>query len=329
MEISGEGLDAVLIKLYRAFLAKPGHNEGSRGPNAEIPAVLLRITKPRARLSRSENRGHPFSALGELLWYLARSDKLDFIEPYVPRYKNDADNGVLFGAYGPRIFSMRGRVDQLSSVTTLLRAKPGSRRAVVQLFNAEDIETHHTEVPCTTTLQFFIREKEKHLHLSVSMRSNDAYFGLPHDVFCFTMLQEMMARRLGVKLGEYYHYAGSMHVYDEYPGKLKGVDLLKEYLAEGHQRPVEMPAMPCANPFELVPKLLDVENKARNGERVVASDMFPDDYWADIARLIQVFWASRRKENFDVLSAEFTAPIYRTYVESRRNVKRRNPSNRK
>ncbi len=51
------------------------------------------------------------------------------------------------------------------------------------------------------------------LHMSVTMRSNDAYMGLPHDVFCFTMLQEMVAKTLGLELGEYYHYVGSMHLY--------------------------------------------------------------------------------------------------------------------
>ena len=105
---------------------------------------------------------------------------------------------------------MRGEIDQFESIERLLRRKSGSRRAVIQLFNAEDIAADHKEIPCTTTLQFHLREEL--LHMSVTLRSNDAYWGLPHDVFCFTMLQEMMARRLGVEIGEYYQYVGSMHV---------------------------------------------------------------------------------------------------------------------
>jgi thymidylate synthase len=68
-------------------------------------------------------------------------------------------NGIIEGAYGPRLFKMRGKVDQLANVRKLLLAKPNSRRAVVQLFNAEDIESNHKEIPCTTTLQFHLREK--------------------------------------------------------------------------------------------------------------------------------------------------------------------------
>jgi thymidylate synthase len=315
VEITGESLDAVLNPLYRELLKGPGHNEGSRGSNTELLAVVLRIAKPRARLSRSENRGHPFSALGELLWYLSKSDALKFIEPYVPRYKDDAENGILFGAYGPRIFSMRNGTDQLASVFTLLRKKPGSRRAVIQLFNAEDIAEHHKEVPCTTTLQFFVRDDL--LHLAVSMRSNDACLGLPHDVFCFTMLQEMVARKLGVELGEYYHFAGSMHVYDRH------LTALSDYLQEGYQKDIEMPPMPTGDPFLLVPQLLQVEDRLRHGEIVVASETFSESYWADVVRLLQTFWASGRGDQLDVLKAEFTHPIYRYYLESRRNMKPR------
>ncbi|MGB7034561.1 MAG: thymidylate synthase, partial [Xanthobacteraceae bacterium] len=114
MEIAGEGLDEVLIDLYSKLLKATSRNQGSRGATVEMLGVALRIARPRARLSRSENRGHPFSALGELLWYLAGSNKLDFIEPYVGQYRNDAVDGILQGAYGPRIFQMRGKLDQIS-----------------------------------------------------------------------------------------------------------------------------------------------------------------------------------------------------------------------
>jgi thymidylate synthase len=118
------------------------------------------------------------------------------------------------------------------------------------------------EVPCTTTLQFHLRKGL--LHMSVTLRSNNAYWGLPHDVFCFTMLQEMMARRLGVELGEYYHYVGSMHIYEDF------LDTMREYVAEGVQRTIEMPVMPIGDPFAMVDRLLDVERRLRAGETLEA-----------------------------------------------------------
>lgn len=311
MEIEHDSLDEVLIELYEALLRSPLKNKGSRGENIDLLGVALRIRKPRARLSRSENRGRPFSALGELLWYLSGTDKLEFIEPYVPRYKDDARDGVLHGAYGPRLFTMRGKFNQLENITTLLRKRDWSRRAVIQLFDAEDISEDFPEVPCTTTLQFHVRNGA--LNLSVSMRSNDAYWGLPHDVFCFTMLQEMMAKRLGLELGEYYHYAGSMHFYENV---VKG---LEDYVAEGFQKIVEMPHMPDGDPFKIVPDLLIAEARIRGGELVTASELFSETYWADIVRLVQVFWARDDEERLNDLKGQFAHSAYREYLEGIRH----------
>lgn len=317
MEIEGDSLDDVLIQLYERLPKSPLRNTGRRGDTLELLGVSLRIFQPRARLSRSESRGKPFSALGELLWYLAKSDKLEFIQPYVPKYRDEAVDGIIPGAYGPRLFAMREGIDQLQSVVNLLGGKSrGSRRAVVQLFNAEDIASDE-EIPCTTTLQFLLRGSQ--LHLSVTLRSNDAYWGLPHDVFCFTMLQEMMARRLSCEIGEYYQYVGSMHVYEPY------LEKVEEYVTEGHQKAVVMPAMPAGNPFLIVEHLLAVEDRIRHGEAVIASEVAPDSYWADIVRLLQVFWAPDNKVSLDKLKAEFADPIYRSYLDGRRKLKPRVP----
>ena len=313
MEIERESLDAVLYRLYGDLKQHGQTNAGSRGNTIELLGVALRIVKPRARISRSENRGKPFSAIGELLWYLSGSDALTFIEPYVGAYRDDAVDGVIQGAYGPRFRSMRAGIDQFASIETLLAKKSGSRRAVIQLFNAEDIATDHKEIPCTTTLQFHLRGGL--LHMSVTMRSNDAYWGLPHDVFCFTMLQEMMARRLGVELGEYYQYVGSMHVYEKHLGDLE------TYLQEGVQRTMEMPAMPSGNPFGLVDHLLSIEERLRRGNELDAQAEIADPYWADIIRLLQVFWAREHAPDHPgrlmELRAQLERSFYRAYVDGR------------
>jgi thymidylate synthase len=322
MTIRCESLDDALSRLYPQILACEPTEAGSRlgGVTKELLGATIVIEKPRARISRSENRGKPFSALGELLWYLARSDKLDFIRPYVKRYEEETEDGdTVHGAYGPRLFAMRGNINQIENVTSLLRARPGSRRAVIQLFAAEDIDRHFKEIPCTTTLQFLLRSDR--LNMSVTMRSNDAYWGLPHDVFCFTMLQEMMARRLGVDVGHYLHYVGSMHIYKDH------FEDAQAYLDEGHQKAVEMPPMPEGDPFDLIPRLLDAESQVRGGRPLGAADVFADPYWADILRLLQVYHATGQPALLDKLAAEFEHDIYRTYLEGRREMKRRRPDN--
>ena len=123
MEFEGESLDRVLRNLYQAIAERGRPHTGSRGDTLELLGVSLRILKPRARISRSENRGKPFSAIGELLWYLSGSDSLKFIEPYVREYSNDAVDGAIEGAYGPRLRAMRGHIDQFVSVQALLEKK--------------------------------------------------------------------------------------------------------------------------------------------------------------------------------------------------------------
>jgi thymidylate synthase len=309
LEIPGESIDEVLIDAYARIQAEGTPNIGSRGPNRELIGVTLRIRHPRARLSRSADRGLPFSALGELLWYLTGTDDVDFITAYIRNYaKEVGPSGGINGAYGPRIFSRYG-LDQLAAVKELLQRKPGSRRAVVQIYSATDLLTDE-EVPCTTTLQFFLRDGL--LHLAASLRSSDAYRGLPHDVFCFTMLQEMMARRLAVELGEYVQMIGSFHLYE------KDNERVTSYLAEGHHRLAPMPRMPPGDPFPIVHRLLALESRIRRREQVDDEIAALDPYWGDLLRLVQVHFASDDDSRLDNIGAKLCEPAYRTYLEDRR-----------
>ena len=315
MYLCGEGIDEILIELYPILLAEGSENVGTRGEMREKLGVSFRMTNPRARISRSQDRGKPFSALGELLWYLGGLNTLEFIREYIPDYANDAEDGILAGAYGPRIHAMRGSINQLENITSLLREKPSSKRAVIQLYDAADIAVHHKEIPCTTALQFVARDGR--LHMSATMRSNDAYRGLPHDVFCFTMLQEMMATRLDLDLGDYIHYATSMHVYE---GSIEAMD---QYVNEGHQKTIQMPRMPSGDSFSVTDALLQAEGEIRANKMIRATDFTKEPYWADIIRLLQVFWSTKRRdaigfEGLDELKAEFQNEVYRTYLERRR-----------
>jgi thymidylate synthase len=46
------------------------------------------------------------------------------------------------------------------------------------------------------------------------MRSNDAWLGLPYDMFQFTQLFQTVCRVLGVPAGTYTHTAWSLHLYE-------------------------------------------------------------------------------------------------------------------
>jgi thymidylate synthase len=320
LQLQGDCLDEILIEAYRLIEEAGASNVGSRGANKELIGVSFRLRHPRARLSRSSHRGVPLSATGELLWYLSGSDDVEFIAAYIPAYRKEVDkDGRINGAYGPRFFSTYG-LDQFQAVTNLLRRKPNTRRAVLQLYSAKDLLVDG-DVPCTTTLQFFNRDGR--LHLMASLRSNDAYRGLPHDVFCFTMLQEMMAIRLGLELGEYVQMIGSFHLYDTDRGHASG------YVKEGHHRIAEMPPMPAGDPFDIVADLLHVETLIRSADDKVETAIAAlPDFWADVMRLTQAKLAERPEE-LDQIRAALKHKSYEAYIDDRKDVLGRQNSRRK
>ena len=196
-------LDDLLRKIFEKLLNEGEQVDPTRGPNVEIVGAALELTNPRARLSRTETRRKVVSGLGELCWYLRGTNDAEPILYYVQQYaENVEDDGTVHGGYGPRLFGSADQ-NQFQNIVDHLRRSPNSRRAVIQLFDRTDIygEKRYGDVPCTCTLQLFIRSD--HLHLVVNMRSNDAYLGLPHDIFVFTMLQEFAARELDIDLGRY------------------------------------------------------------------------------------------------------------------------------
>ena len=285
----------------------------SKGDCRELRGVLLEITNPRARLSRSESRGHAFSCLGELCWYLSGANELEFIEYYIPKYREFAENGILFGAYGPRLLGVRGVTNQLENIVLLLKGKPSSRQAVIQLFDAEDIVDKHKDVPCTSTIQFLLRSDG--LEMITTMRSNDVYLGLPHDVFCFTMIQEIVARRLGVELGVYRHIVGSLHLYD------RNVDDASRYLGEGWQPTKEyMPSMPSDDPTVQLRRFLNAEAYVRLGRPFNLEEMGLDKYWADLVKLLQLYRYSTKTKNAEEVSRLCAAvdSSYTPYFEKMR-----------
>ena len=314
MRIQVDTLDDALIALYPQLLSQQTIVTASRGETAEFLGVLIEIAQPRARLSRSETRGRLFSSLGELLWYLSGDNRLDFIEPYISRYRNESEDGVtVYGGYGPQLFSQRGN-NQIQNVINLLKTRPSSRRALLQIFNAEDIATVHKEVPCTATLQFFVRDNQ--LHLVVTMRSNDAFIGFPHDVFCFTMLQEIIARSIDVEIGPYRHFVGSLHLYK------KNRESAKLLVSEGFQSRIEMPPMPNGDPWPSIRTLLAVEKRAKAREGFDADGVGLEPYWSDLAKLLQIFFSkdtSRNKIIYETLGWSRYRPYVASHLKSTGN----------
>lgn len=141
----------------------------------------------------------------------------------VGAFRKFMKRSVFWGAYGPRVAGDVGNVVQL------LQQDPDSRQAVLTLFDSDrDLgRTDQLDLPCTVAIQFLRREGS--LEMLVTMRSNDAWLGLPYDLGQFTMLQSAVAQALGVAMGTYTHVAGSMHLYDRNLEAAAGVRMAEQY----------------------------------------------------------------------------------------------------
>jgi len=215
---------------------------------------------PRDRLPRVAARNFSLAYfVAETLWYLNADDSTEWISYYAPFWSNISDNNkTANSAYGARIFKTHprignGNIVQWDYVKEELRKDPDSRRAVIHIRTPSDSILDSKDVPCTLSLQFFIRENKLSLH--VSMRSSDIILGLAYDVPAFTTIQEILANELGVELGEYVHTSNSLHCYERDFEMLDAIANTRVFKSFG-----AMPAYPTVFP---VGELIELEDKIR------------------------------------------------------------------
>jgi thymidylate synthase len=208
------------------------------------------------------------------------SREVSFLEYYSSRWKDfvNPEHTVRGSCYGYRIFKRLGRDEsQWESVRRLLSADPASRRAVLTLSEPlGDRAVTAKDIACATSVQFLLRENK--LHTIVYMRSNDAFLGLPYDVFLFTMVQELLASELGVDVGSYYHCVGSIHLYE------RNVEAAESMLRDPSIHELEMPPLSHREELET---FLKTERAFRLGSKS-AEELLQglSTYWRELAEVL-------------------------------------------
>ena len=151
-------------------------------------------------------------ASAEWLWYLSGDPRVKAL-------------GTLYGKIPPiwdKIQDSKGEVrsnygwqwereSQLDKVVGMLKENPETRRAVISIYDGKEIDTYAKDTPCTYAVTFTILNEK--LNMSVLMRSNDLWYGFCNDQYCFSKLQELVASKLKMEVGTYYHHATNLHIY--------------------------------------------------------------------------------------------------------------------
>ena len=105
------------------------------------------------------------------------------------------------------------RENQLEYVIKKLRKHKETRHAAISIYDCKEHDKYKKDTPCTYAVQFTIINDK--LNMSVYMRSNDLWYGFCNDQYCFSMLQKLVAERLKMPVGWYYHHAHNMHIYND------------------------------------------------------------------------------------------------------------------
>lgn len=195
--------------LLRLLMTR-GHPVAPRGqPTKELLDVTMRLD-PHRPLVTGIGRGISTKLISmealQLIGGVSYPARTIAAAPAMARF---LDGGAFHGAYGPRV------LPQLEAAVAKLQADRDTRQALMTVWNPlydlYGAAVPH-DVPCTALIQFLIRGNKLIQH--TTMRSNDAWWGTPHDWGQFTQLQLAVAHALDLEAGHYYHHVVSLHLYE-------------------------------------------------------------------------------------------------------------------
>lgn len=164
---------------------------------------------------------------------------------FVERIKSGGSFAEVWGELGP-VYGAKwrrfGGVDQIRDVIDTLRKNPDSRRMVVSAWDPADIPKM-TLPPCHFAWQVQSEElspeeretmygvpatkdhyealpvdthPRRRLNLSFTMRSVDCLLGMPYDMVSYALLLNLLAKEVGMAVGEVVGFFGDTHIYSNH-----------------------------------------------------------------------------------------------------------------
>lgn len=143
-------------------------------------------------------------------------------EQYIERIKTDYDFARRFGELGP-IYGQQWRewevyhyghdydIDQIANVIESIKRDPYGRRHIVTAWNVAELGDMALP-PCHTFMQFYVSTKGE-LSCQLYQRSGDLFLGVPFNITSYALLTHLVAYMTGLKVGEFVHTFGDLHLY--------------------------------------------------------------------------------------------------------------------
>jgi thymidylate synthase len=159
---------------------------------------------------------HMKSIVHELLWFLKGETNIKYLtDNGVTIWNEWADkDGNLGPVYGYQWRSWPtpegGQVDQISGLIDQIKKNPDSRRLLVNAWNVGLIQKMALP-PCHILFQFYVADGK--LSCQLYQRSADLFLGVPFNIASYALLTMMVAQVCNLKLGEFIHTFGDVHIY--------------------------------------------------------------------------------------------------------------------
>jgi len=162
---------------------------------------------------------HLRSIIHELLWFLKGETNIKYLkENGVSIWDEWADeNGELGPVYGKQWRSWQsadGQMhDQIVDLINQIKKNPDSRRLIVSAWNVGEL-SKMALMPCHTLFQFYVADGK--LSCQLYQRSADVFLGVPFNIASYALLTMMVAQVCDLKLGDFVHSFGDVHLYNNH-----------------------------------------------------------------------------------------------------------------
>ena len=202
-------------RAYNYFLDKIIQDGVPFGDTKALFNIGFTIENPKQNHIKNPERNWKLEyAKAEWEWYLSGDPSINKLKEIYgkipPIWCHMADsNGLVRSNYGWQW----KRNDQIDYIVAKLKNCKDTRHAAISIYDAKEWETYRKDTPCTYAVQFTILNNR--LNMAVLMRSNDIWYGFCNDQYQFSMLQQMIAERLNIEIGNYYHFSHNLHLYND------------------------------------------------------------------------------------------------------------------
>ncbi|MFA5753851.1 MAG: thymidylate synthase [Patescibacteria group bacterium] len=174
---------------------------------------------------------HLKSIIYELLWFLKGDTNIKYLNDNgVTIWDEWADeNGDLGPIYGKQWTAWEAKdgtkINQIAEAVETLKNNPTSRRIIISGWNVGDLRQlidgkKTAPPPCHTMFQFYV-SSDNRLSCQLYQRSADLFLGVPFNIASYALLTMMMAQVCGLKLGEFVHTFGDLHIYNNHLEQVK------------------------------------------------------------------------------------------------------------